>query len=161
MLQWINDRMKVIGWIFILPLALVFAVWGVTGIVDFTSAQGRGLTVTLSGEDAAHDGFSFPSGSEVTFVDGWELHFEHVLVTVGAVTLSENPDRSPLDQSSTDAVVAREDRPVAVDLTAPGDAPGAGQAKLAATAMGGAAAIRAGWHAIGGIGDACARNPEG
>lgn len=45
MLQWINDRMKVIGWIFILPLALVFAVWGVTGIVDFTSTQGRGLTV--------------------------------------------------------------------------------------------------------------------
>jgi hypothetical protein len=42
-----------------------------------------------------------------------------------------------------------------------GDAPGAAQAKLAATAMGGAAAIRAGWHAIGGIGDACARNPEG
>lgn len=45
MLQWINDRMKVIGWVFILPLALVFAVWGVTGIVDFTSAQGRALTV--------------------------------------------------------------------------------------------------------------------
>ena len=45
MLQWINDRMKVIGWIFILPLAHVFAVWGVHGIVDFTSAQERALSV--------------------------------------------------------------------------------------------------------------------
>jgi peptidyl-prolyl cis-trans isomerase D len=45
MLQWINDRMKVIGWIFILPLALVFAVWGVHGIVDFTTRSDRGLRV--------------------------------------------------------------------------------------------------------------------
>jgi peptidyl-prolyl cis-trans isomerase D len=45
MLQWINDRMKVIGWIFILPLALVFAVWGVHGIVDFTTRQDKGLRV--------------------------------------------------------------------------------------------------------------------
>lgn len=88
--------------------------------------DGRGFVVTLSGEDAATEGFLFPAGSEVTFADGWELHFEHVLVTVGSVTLSENPDRSPLDQSQTDGVVAREARPVAVDLTAPGDTPGAG-----------------------------------
>jgi peptidyl-prolyl cis-trans isomerase D len=49
MLQWINDRMKVIGWIFILPLALVFAVWGVHGLVDFTTSQDRGLRV--NGQD--------------------------------------------------------------------------------------------------------------
>ena len=49
MLQWINDRMKVIGWIFILPLALVFAVWGVQGIVDFSTRKDRGLKV--NGED--------------------------------------------------------------------------------------------------------------
>lgn len=53
MLQLINDRMKVIGWVFILPLALVFAVWGVTGIVDFSTAQGRGLTV--NGEEVPVD----------------------------------------------------------------------------------------------------------
>ncbi|MBS0395644.1 MAG: SurA N-terminal domain-containing protein, partial [Proteobacteria bacterium] len=53
MLQWINDRMKVIGWIFILPLALVFAVWGVQGIVNFTSSQDRGLKV--NGEDVNVD----------------------------------------------------------------------------------------------------------
>ena len=49
MLQWINDRMKVIGWIFIAPLAFVFAVWGVQGIVNFTTSQDRGLKV--NGED--------------------------------------------------------------------------------------------------------------
>jgi peptidyl-prolyl cis-trans isomerase D len=49
MLQWINDRMKVIGWIFILPLALVFAVWGVHGLVDFTTRQDRGVRV--NGQD--------------------------------------------------------------------------------------------------------------
>ena len=45
MLQWINDRMKHIGWIVILPLGLVFSVWGVHGIVDFTTRQDRGLRV--------------------------------------------------------------------------------------------------------------------
>ncbi len=43
MLQWINDRMKHIGWIIILPLGLVFSVWGVHGIVDFTTRQDKGL----------------------------------------------------------------------------------------------------------------------
>lgn len=88
--------------------------------------ESRGLEVTISGEDAATEGFLFPTGSEVTFADGWELHFRHVLVTIGNVTLSENPDRSPIDQSQTDGAVARADGPFAVDLTAPGDAPGAG-----------------------------------
>ena len=49
MLQWINDRVKVFGWIILLPLSLIFAVWGVHGIVDFTSNQDRGLKV--NGED--------------------------------------------------------------------------------------------------------------
>jgi hypothetical protein len=89
-------------------------------------AGGGGLTVTISGEDAATEGFLFPTGSEVTFADGWQLEFRHVLVTVGAITLSENPDKSPVDQSQTDAPVARADGPYAVDLTSPGDAPGAG-----------------------------------
>jgi peptidyl-prolyl cis-trans isomerase D len=53
MLQWINDRMKVIGWIFILPLALVFAVWGVHGLVDFTQRADRALTV--NGEEVSSE----------------------------------------------------------------------------------------------------------
>jgi hypothetical protein len=82
--------------------------------------------VTVSGEDAATQGFLFPSGSDVTFADGWELQFHHVLVTVGSITLSSNPDRSPVDQSQTDGAVARADGPFAVDLTAPGDTARAG-----------------------------------
>jgi hypothetical protein len=93
---------------------------------DGGSADAAGITVTISGEDAAREGFLYPTGSEVTFADGWELHFEHVLVTVGAVTLSENPDHSPVDQSQTGGLVARADGPFAVDLTAPGDTTGAG-----------------------------------
>jgi peptidyl-prolyl cis-trans isomerase D len=50
MLQWINDRMKVIGWFFLMPLSLVFAVWGVHGIVDFTANMDRGLKV--NGQEA-------------------------------------------------------------------------------------------------------------
>ncbi len=50
MLQWINDRMKVIGWFFLMPLSLVFAVWGVHGIVDFNANQDRGLKV--NGQEA-------------------------------------------------------------------------------------------------------------
>ena len=50
MLQWINDRMKVLGWIILLPLSLVFAVWGVHGIVDFTANMDRGIKV--NGQDA-------------------------------------------------------------------------------------------------------------
>ncbi len=45
MLQWINDRMKIFGWLFVLPLALVFAVWGVQGIVSFTTRQDNALQV--------------------------------------------------------------------------------------------------------------------
>lgn len=96
------------------------------GCGDGATTDTLGLTLTISGEDAAREGFLFPSGSEVTFADGWELHFEHVLVTVGSVTLSENPDKSPVDQSQTDGLVARVDGPFAVDLGAPGDALGAG-----------------------------------
>ena len=45
MLQWINDRMKVFGWLFIAPLAVVFVFWGVQGIVSFSAKQDKGLQV--------------------------------------------------------------------------------------------------------------------
>jgi hypothetical protein len=104
-------------------MLLLLVSWGCG---DGESRTTGGITVTISGEDAATEGFLFPTGSEVTFADGWELSFRHVLVTVGKVTLSENPDKSPIDQAQTDAPVARADGPFAIDLTAPGDAPGAG-----------------------------------
>lgn len=90
------------------------------------SGQSGSVEVNISGEDAAVDGFLFPEGSEVTFGDGWTVKFDHVLVTVGEVTLSENPDKAPSDQSQTDAVVARATGPWAVDLHIAGDVVAAG-----------------------------------
>lgn len=84
------------------------------------------ITVQISGEDAATDGFLFPDGSEVTISDGWELRFDHVFVTVGEVWLAENPDKAPSDQSQTGTVVARKAGPWAVDLAIPGTVAGAG-----------------------------------
>ena len=49
MMQWINDRVKVFGWFIVVPLGLMFAVWGVHGIVDFSARQDKGLRV--NGED--------------------------------------------------------------------------------------------------------------
>lgn len=105
------------------------AVW--LGLLGCSSEQGSSDTgtgqvdVTISGEEIATDGIAFPTGSEVTIVDGWELSLTHVLVTVGQVTLSENPDLDPSDQSRTGAVVARAAGPWAVDLHVEGDTEGA------------------------------------
>jgi hypothetical protein len=93
--------------------------------------QGGQVQVAISGEDIATDGIAFPTGSEVTIVDGWELELTHVLVTVGNITLSENPDLDPSDQSRTGAVIARADGPWAVDLHRPGTLTGAGGEGLA------------------------------
>jgi hypothetical protein len=84
------------------------------------------ISVQISGEDAGTDGFLFPTGSEVTISDGWEIHFDHVFVTVGSVWLSENPDTAPADQSKTGDMVAKQDGPWAVDLAIAGTAVGAG-----------------------------------
>lgn len=75
-----------------------------------------GVQVAISGEALAREGVSFPDGSEVTLVDGWAIELSHVLATIGGVTLSENPDLVPSDQSQTGAVVASASGPWAVDL---------------------------------------------
>jgi len=100
------------------------------GCSDVEGAAGR-VEVRISGEEAATDGFLYPSGSEVTLVDGWELHFSHLLVTVDDVTLAENPDAAPTDQSRTGPLVARASGPWVVDLALPGALPGAGGEGLA------------------------------
>lgn len=91
-----------------------------------SDTESGSIAVQISGEAAATEGFSFPTGSEVTFSDGWELRFRHVLVTVANVSLSDNPDRSPSNQSETGPVVARAAGPWAVDLHAPGGVPAVG-----------------------------------
>ena len=92
---------------------------------------GGAVQVAISGEDVAHDGILFPTGSEVTLVDGWELQLSHVLVTIGGITLSENPDLVPSDQSRTGSVVATAAGPWAIDLHADGTIPAAGGEGLA------------------------------
>ena len=91
-----------------------------------TGNAGGSIVVQISGEQAAVDGMPFPATGEVALRDGWALSFDHVLVTVGDVTLSENPDKSPTDPSRTDEVVARVAGPWAVDLHRPGSVPAAG-----------------------------------
>ena len=100
---------------------------GGSGSGDSTTTAGGGaIAVQIYGEEIATDGFKFPTGSEVTIADGWEIEFSHVLVNIGKVWLSENPDKAPSDQSQTDAVVAEKVGPWAIDLHAPGSAQAAG-----------------------------------
>jgi len=82
-----------------------------------TTGGGSGtIDVRIWGEEIATDGFKFPTGSEVTIADGWEIELSHVLVTIGKVWLSENPDKAPSDQSQTDALVSETAGPWVIDL---------------------------------------------
>lgn len=73
---------------------------------------------TISGEALATEGFAFPPavGQEVKFVDGWQVEFERLIVTVDALTLSADPDKDPNAPAATGAEVARADGPWAVDI---------------------------------------------
>ncbi len=77
------------------------------------------LTFTISGESTAVSGFAFPpiSPDDVVFVDGWDVRFDRVLLTVDDIVLTENPDLAPTDQSQTGAPVARAKGPWAVNLS--------------------------------------------
>ena len=77
-----------------------------------SAPSSKGFIVTVSGEDSA-------TGAIET-QDGWELTFQHALVTVGAISFSEDPDKSPTDQSQTGPVVATLAGPFAVDLAEAG-----------------------------------------
>lgn len=78
----------------------------------------NGIWITASGEVLALGGYPFPpaTADDVAFVDGWDVRFERLLVTIDHVTLSENPDRVPGDQSQTGPEVARIEGPWAIDL---------------------------------------------
>jgi hypothetical protein len=78
-----------------------------------------GVLFTASGERLALAGYDFPAvrDGDAAFVDGWEVRFARILVTVDKLRLAENPDRVPGDESQTDGVVAEVDGPWAVDLS--------------------------------------------
>lgn len=86
------------------------------------SAVNNSLLITVTGEASATEGNGFPpvAGAELYFQDGWELSYEHVLVTVGSVSISEGPDTNPNDQSVTGPLVAEAVGPWAVDLAKAG-----------------------------------------
>ena len=72
-----------------------------------------------SGEALALTGYPFPpaTDSDAAFVDGWDVHFDHLLTTIDAITLSENPDRMKGTQLGTGKRVAQVRGPWAVDLS--------------------------------------------
>jgi hypothetical protein len=78
-----------------------------------------GVVFAASGEVLAFTGYAFPPAQDgdAVFVDGWEVKFTRLLVTVDNITLSENPDLSPGDESQTGNVVASVSGPWAVDLS--------------------------------------------
>ena len=88
------------------------------------------ILLTASGEVLALGGYAFPpaNSGDVAFVDGWEFVFDKVLVTFDHVRLSQNPDKSPTDQSQTGDLFAEVDGPWAVDLHKGGPLPGKGGA---------------------------------
>jgi hypothetical protein len=91
-----------------------------------------GIVFSASGEVLALTGYPFPpsSADAPAFVDGWEIEFDRLLVTIDKITLSANPDKMQGDQSQTDGVVAEVDGPWAVDLhkSDPNDLEGKGGA---------------------------------
>lgn len=88
-----------------------------------SSALNNSLLITVTGEGEATEGTGFPpapGGGAPYFVDGWELTYEHVLVTVGSVSVLEGPETNPNDQSVTGPLVAEVSGPWAVDLAKQG-----------------------------------------
>ena len=88
------------------------------------SNLGGNLVVTVSAEGLGANGYAFPpgAGQEVAFVDGWEVTFDKIMVVVGGVSVSENPDSNPGDQGVVGPVVAQANGPWVVNLTSGGDA---------------------------------------
>jgi hypothetical protein len=95
----------------------------------------QGIWFTASGEVLALGGYVFPpaDGNGVAFVDGWELHFDRLLVTVDNIALFENPDLNPGDQSQTGSEVAHVRGPWAIDLHQGGPLQGKGGSDERAT----------------------------
>lgn len=90
----------------------------------------RTIQVSVSSEDLGQLGFdyaSMPSAGAIVFVDGWELRFSRILVTLGNIRLNR-PGTSTSDQSSVGAAVASVPGSFAVDVQKPGPLTGAGGA---------------------------------
>lgn len=95
-----------------------------------TTRDPRTVQVSISSEDLGQAGFDYtatPADGAVVFVDGWEVRFSRILVTVGNIRLNQ-PGSTPSDQSSVGAPVANVPGTFAVDAQKPGPLTGAGGA---------------------------------
>lgn len=77
-----------------------------------------GILFAASGEVLALVGYDFPpaSADAAAFVDGWQVRFTRLLVTIDKIVLSSNPDAQSDNQAVTGPVVAEVDGPWAIDL---------------------------------------------
>jgi len=93
---------------------------GACSLASFTAPTdpGGGVLFAASGEVLALGGYAFPPATmnDPAFVDGWQITFDRLLVTVDKITLSADPDTMPGDESKTGALVAEVDGPFAIDL---------------------------------------------
>jgi hypothetical protein len=88
-----------------------------------------GILVTVSGEDLASQGYAFGPGAKSegdppAFVDGWEVKFEHVIVTYGNIRVNAEPDKDGANPANVGAALASAAGPFAVDLVIGGNIPG-------------------------------------
>lgn len=93
-----------------------------------TNPGAKGMLFTVSGEALALGGYAFSAAAanSLAFVDGWAMHFDRLLVTLDNITLSQNPDLNPGDQSQTGPLVAQIKGPWAIDLHQGGPLEGKG-----------------------------------
>lgn len=96
--------------------------------IDGGTTNGGKIQFTASGEVLALGGYDFPPATEddPAFVDGWEVHFDKLLVTFDKLSIYEDPDTSPTDQSKVGKKVAELDGPWAIDLHKGGPLSGKG-----------------------------------
>ncbi|MGH7439037.1 MAG: hypothetical protein ACRENE_25390, partial [Polyangiaceae bacterium] len=96
-----------------------------------------GFVFTVSGEVNALTGYPFPpfDPSATWMVDGWSWRIDELIVVVDHITLWNDPNRSPSDQSQHGSQVAHVDGPFVVDLHKGGPVPGAGGAGEQALAI--------------------------
>ncbi|WP_394826797.1 hypothetical protein [Pendulispora albinea] len=99
----------------------------VGGFKAFSAPQdpgARGILFGASGEQYAQSGFAFPPNdfaNDTYMVDGWELKLDSYLAVFDHVTLWDNPNQSPQDQSQHGGRIAHVDGPWVVDLHKNGD----------------------------------------
>lgn len=92
------------------------------------NTDARTIQVAVSSEGFGQRGFDYnatPAEGDIVFVDGWEVRFSRILVTVKNVRLNR-PGTMPTVQTSVGALVAQNPRAYAVNVQKAGPLTGAG-----------------------------------